>query len=377
MRHGHRHHRPQAARGSADGLGARRLPVGRRGAPSAARAVPRDDPERRGGVRRSARAAGSAAADDARVLHGRPGARELQLRRARHALRDRGGQGVPAVSIRAPRTLPAQRGLPQARVRELRGPPADRREWTVRRADRRRFAPPPRPSGLRRIGASHLRRARHRRTRARRCAPGAAGFRSQLPRDLRGVRGRHPGARLGHWRDPGRESARVRGLRLHARGARRPAAAGTRCLGGNDAGVGRRACCRDREARRHRHVRVATAAQGWQPALGRRAAQGCHDRRATPDPGDHARHHRTQTGRRGAARERGAVPRRVQRLDRCAGAVELPLGARRRQPGLRAHVRLRALRGADGGTRPGTAGGLPPAAGEHHRQHARRRLVPR
>ena len=61
---------------------------------------------------------------------------------------------------------------------------------------------------------------------------------------------------------------------------------------------------------------------------------------------DGPRHHRAQARRGGAARERGAVPRDLQRHRRRARAARRGLPHRRRESGLRGDERLHARRGA-------------------------------
>ena len=63
-----------------------------------------------------------------------------------------------------------------------------------------------------------------------------------------------------------------------------------------------------------------------------------------PHPGARARHHRPQGGGGGAAGERGAVPRDVQRVDRRARAVERGRRDRRHQSRAVADVRLQRRR---------------------------------
>ena len=105
------------------------------------------------------------------------------------------------------------------------------------------------------------------------------------------------------------------------------------------------------EARRQRGLRMATPQQGRQPALGRGAPEARGDRRAAAHPRVRARDHRAQAGRGGAARERGAVPRGLQCVRRRAGAVEFAVRACRREPGLRALVRLHAATRCSRGAR--------------------------
>ena len=225
---------------------------------------------------------------------------------------------------------------------ELRGLPARRRARPARGADVGSVAPSDRRAGADRVGAQDLRRARHGRARAQARRRGAARERGAVPRDLQRL-GRRDGAVELEPAARRRQLGLRAAVRLEARGGDRP---------------------RLRHARRAGAVQRAAARPGAPFArrrdLPRRARVGAQERRALPGRHPHhpvhaprraacahrgARHHRAPRARAGDARERGAVPRHLQRDRRCPGAVGLEPAPGRRQQRLRAAVRLEPRRG--------------------------------
>ena len=189
----------------------------------------------------------------------------------------------------------------------------------------------PRPDGRPRAhrgDAEDLRRARRGGARAHARRGGAPALGGELPLDLRGERGPDLRARLGHRRDPRREPQGGGAVRLHARG---DAATHRRRRERERAALhqaGRRAPHPAGEAaRRAGPVRVARPAPGRPPDVARGDAQARDDRRRAADPRVHPRRHRAQARRRGAARERGAVPRDVQRHRRRRSCCATPTTA--------------------------------------------------
>ena len=320
LRRRDRHQRAQAPRGGAVERGARRVAVGGRGAVPRARALPRDHP-RRGCASSSRRATrrrpasmrmrafhldGETRENFSYELAGTPceivlgnGFQHYPCRlricsrwtRTSRKLGFEGYAGHPLIDSRGRRLgLLAVVDAPRARA--------------VRRSSSRCCGSSPCASTpeLERVAAQQALRASQ----------------DELPRDLRGQRGRDLRARLGHRRDPRRQPAglrartataarRFRRLRLGRRSAR---------------------ACRRTPRRRPAPGSSAAKAEGsvrfeWhraqprrQPALGRGAPEGGADRRAATGAGVHPRDHRAQASRAGAARERGAVPHGLQRLDR-------------------------------------------------------------
>ncbi len=202
-----------------------------------------------------------------------------------------------------------------------------------------------RPGALRRRELRAVGGARHHRTK---CCPGrAAHARGAVPRRLRRQQRRHGAVeprRAHRRRQPG---LRAR-LRLPARGG---AGAGLRLThtrrghrrarGADPPGAGRAA----------RPARDPGRAQG-RPRLRCRAALPADPlRRRAACAVRGPRHHRAPPRRAGAARQRGAVPRDLQRLGRRPGAARCRFPHRRRQRHLRAHERHAACRGAGPGPR--------------------------
>ena len=107
---------------------------------------------------------------------------------------------------------------------------------------------------------------------------------------------------------------------------------------------GRDGTDRPRGCRRAAAHRMARQEQGWQLALARSVRQARDHRRTGSNTGARARHHRPQDGRGGVARERRAVSRHVQCVDRRTGAVERRRRDRRYQSRAVADVRLQRRR---------------------------------